>query len=373
MARAQTVIAGDDAAPESDRLEGFPHPRETAAIFGHAQAEAMFADALTSGTLHHAWLMAGPAGIGKATLAYRFARAALATDADRDLLGGPLDVSSASATARLVDSQAHPGLLVLRRPWDQKTRKFASTIPIDDVRRVKSFLALTAEAGSRRVVIVDSADDLNVNSANALLKSLEEPPKDSLFLIITAAPGRLLPTIRSRCRLLPIGALDDGALRSAVDATLKAVEKQLPEADVWPDLIRLSGGAVRTALACLDGDGLALQADIDGYIASLPRPDLGRLHSLADRLQPAAAEQNFSLFFDLLQASLHRIARAGANGQGHAADLAAAKRLSSPARLASLAELWETLARDRGEASDLNLDRKALILRSLLRLDAVFR
>lgn len=373
MARAQTILTNDDAAPESDVLDGFPHPRETDTIFGHAHAETMFADALTSGTLHHAWLMAGPAGIGKATLAYRFARAALARDADRDLLAGPLDVARDSATARLIESQAHPGLLVLRRPWDRKTKKFATTIPIDEVRRVKSFLALTAEADSRRVVIVDSADDLNVNSANALLKSLEEPPKDALFFIVTSAPGRLLPTIRSRCRLLPLAALDDGALRSAVDATLKAVEKPLPEAGVWPDLLRLSGGSVRTALACLDGDGLAMQADIDAFIASLPRPDLGRLHSLADRLQPVTAEQNFTLFFDLLQASLHRIARAGAHGQGHAADLAAAGRLSAPARLASLAELWETLARDRAEASDLNLDRKALIIRSLLRLDAVFR
>lgn len=381
MARAVTTASADEALPEADRLEGFLHPRETTTVYGHAPAETAFAQALTSGLLHHAWLLAGPEGIGKATLAYRFARAALADSDERDMLADPLDVSLESTTARQVAKLSHPGLLVLRRPYDIKSKKLASSIPIDDVRRLKSFLNLTAEAGRRRVIIVDSADDLNVSSANALLKSLEEPPERALFLILTSAPGRLLPTIRSRCRLLGLTGLDDAALQRATEAALSAAGKEPPQAKAWPEISRLSNGSVRTALACLEGGGLELQATIDKIIAGLPRLDSKAVHVLADRLQPAAAEQSFNLFLDLLQATLSRMARVAATGEGHAQDQALVKRLidgepgatqASPDRLASLAELWETLARDRAETAGLNLDRKALILRSFMRLDTVF-
>ena len=188
MARAP-VPAEIEELPEADRLEGFPHPRETKEVFGHAGAERMLAEALAGGRMHHAWLLAGPQGIGKATLAYRFARAALAAPEERDVFGQSLAVADETSAARQVRALSHPGLLVIRRPYDVKAKRFATSIPVDEVRRLRSFLAHRAAGDGWRVVIVDEANELNVNAANALLKSLEEPPARTVFLLVSSAPG----------------------------------------------------------------------------------------------------------------------------------------------------------------------------------------
>src|SRR4029077_2872691 len=143
-------------------------------------------------------------GIGKATLAYRFACSALASPHERASGGETLDVADDTRAARQVRALSHPGLLLLRRPYDEKAKRFASAIPVDEVRRLRSFLSHRATDDGWRVVIVDDAKELNVNAANALLKSLEEPPQRTIFLLIAPAPGKLLPTIRSRCRMLPL-------------------------------------------------------------------------------------------------------------------------------------------------------------------------
>lgn len=372
MARA--VAAADiEAPPEADRLEGFPHPRETASVFGHASAESVLSAALASGHMHHAWLLSGPAGIGKATTAYRFARAALARLDERDLFGGGLDIDPSSATARQVGALSHPGLLLIRRAYDAKAKRFATAISVDEVRRIKSFLAHSADGESRRVVIVDSADELNVNAANALLKSLEEPPPRTIFLLITAAPGRLLATIRSRCRVLSYTALGEGHLRQAVSAALQAAGKNEPADADWPGLAATAGGSVRRALALIENGGLALQARIDKLIQGLPRLDVRGVHALADDLQGAAQEQRFMLFFELFEDTLARLVRAAASGEGGAQDKALAERLIGAARLATFAELWETLARDKADTLALNLDRKSLILACFARLEAAAR
>jgi DNA polymerase-3 subunit delta' len=152
--------------------------------------------------MHHAWLLGGRKGIGKATLAYRFARAALAHPSERQSDRASLDIAEDTRASRQVRALSHPGLLVLRRPYDDKGKRFAASIPIDEVRRLRSFLSHSAGEDAWRVVIVDEANELNVNAANALLKSLEEPPARAVFLLVSSAPGQLLPTIRSRCRAL---------------------------------------------------------------------------------------------------------------------------------------------------------------------------
>ena len=167
----------------------------------------MLAEAFASGRMHHAWLLAGRAGIGKATLAYRLARHVLARPDERDHSGKSLEVPTDSAAARQVAALSHPGLLVLRRPYDTKSKRFVSAIPVDEVRRLKSFLGLTSGENAWRVVIVDTADELNLNAANALLKSLEEPPRRALFMLVASEPSGLLPTIRSRCRRLDLQPL----------------------------------------------------------------------------------------------------------------------------------------------------------------------
>ncbi len=372
MARAP-LAAEIETLPEADRLEGFPHPRETNVLFGHGDAERTLAAALSSGAMHHAWLVTGAEGIGKATLGYRLARFALARTDERDMFGDTLDVAHDSPAARQVRAQSHPGLMVIRRGYDQKAKRFSTAITVDDVRRLRSFLSLSAEQGGWRIVIVDTADEMNLNAANALLKSLEEPPARTVFLILSSAPGRLLPTIRSRCRVLALSPLAPSDLQRAVTAALEAAGKAAQSPEDFDALIPLGGGSVRRMLALMQGGGLVLQAKIDKVFAGLPGLDGRAAHALADDLAPAAKEQKFELFFDLFAATLSRLVRTEATGEGTPSDVALAARVIGPARLATFAELWETLARDKADADALNLDRKALILAALTRLDAASR
>ena len=372
MARAP-AITDNEALPEADKLDGFPHPRETSILVGHGLAEQTFADALTSGKIHHAWLISGTEGIGKATLSYRVARAALARPEDRDPFGSSLHIETGSPAYRQVTALSHPGLLVIRRAYDQKAKRFSASISVDDVRRLRNFLSLSAETQGWRAVIVDSADELNVNAANALLKSLEEPPSKTLFLIVSSAPGRLLPTIRSRCRSLALAPLGPDDLFKAVRGALASAGKPPIAPADFQALAPFSGGSPRRLLAMADGGGLALQTKITKVFETLPNLDMRAAHALADELQPAAQEQKFELFYDLFLSFLARLVRAGASQDGAASEVALANRIMGEARLATFAHLWETLARDKADALALNLDRKSLILDTLSKLEAAAR
>lgn len=372
MARAP-IVQDIEALPEIDRLGEFPHPRDTHTLYGHANAEQEFGAALASGRLHHAWLLAGPQGIGKATLAYRVATAALAAPNERDAFGLSLSVDPASVAVRQVRAMSHPGLLVIRRQYNQKDKRFPQSISVEEVRRLRAFLGLRGGDDAWRVVVVDSADELNVNAANALLKSLEEPPERTLFLLVTSEPGRLLATIRSRCRSLDLKPLAPADLAAAAGQALKAVERELPTGDALVTLTRLADGSVRRFLSLEEGGGLALYQEIYGLLAGLPDVSWPKIHQLADTLSSNSAEVRFELFFELLLELLARIIRAAATGEGASEDVRLSERLTSPERLATLAEVWETVAREKAETVALNLDRKTLILRTVSRLEATNR
>jgi DNA polymerase-3 subunit delta' len=264
---------------------------------------------------------------------------------------------------------SHPGLLLIRRPYDVRNKRFSASIPVDEVRRLRAFLSHTAAGGAWRIVIVDSADDLNPSSANALLKSLEEPPARTLFVLISSQPGRLLPTIRSRCRTLELVPVRGEALRNAVGAALDTGDTTPPGAVDWTQLEQLSGGSVRQALALVGSDGLRIQARIEALLASLPGLDWSAAHKLGDDFAGVANTQKFETFFELLLGHLARLVRARATGEGKAEDLVLAQRVIAEHRLATWAELWETVVRDKAEAQTLNLDRKALILETLSRIE----
>lgn len=369
MARAPAVQE-IEVFPEADRLGDFPHPRETRELFGQDAAETAFAEAFASGRIHHGWIIGGPAGIGKATLAYRFAMHVLAERHERDPFGRSLAVPSESIAARQVRALSHPGLLVLRRPYDVKAKRFATTITVDEVRRLKAFLSRAADAEHWRVVIVDTADDLNANAANALLKALEEPPPRVVFLLVSSRPGRLLPTIRSRCRTLVLPPLPGPPLRNAIGQAFAAIGEDEPSAANRTSLEHLADGSVRRALSLLGGGGLELDARIGRIIAGLPRIDWVEVHALGDELAGAAAEQKFELFFELFLDRLSRLARAAATGEGAADDLQLARKHGLEARLATVAELWETVSRERADTLSLNLDRKTLILATFAHLES---
>ena len=374
MARAP-VVQEIEELPEADRLDGFAHPRTVRHLYGHETAEAMLEAAFASGRMHHGWLLAGQDGIGKATLAYRFARYVLADAAERT--PGSLDVAPETRAARQVVALSHPGLLVIRRGWDAKGKRFPATIPVDEVRRLKSFLGRTSDDGAWRVVIVDKADELNIAAANALLKSLEEPPPRTVFLLISSAPGRLLVTIRSRVRTLDLAPLGDEPLKRAVTQAFAASDEEvgggMPAPSEWERLARLSGGSVRRLIALHAAKGLVLQDRIAALLERLPAVDWAAVHALGDELAGQAAEQRFALFFELLMETLARLAAAEAGAGGTAEERALAARLIGPARLATWAGLWERVAAARAEAAALNLDRKALILDVFSRLGAAAR
>jgi DNA polymerase-3 subunit delta' len=263
---------------DSDRIEGFDHPRETFDLVGQDDALRRAARALRTGRPPSAWLITGAPGVGKATLAYRIARYLLAYGATD---GGPENLSLAAehSAARQVAAQSHPGLLVLKRAVNPKTGKLMTVLSVDEIRRLADFFGMTSGAGGWRIAIIDTADDMNDNAANALLKMLEEPPANAMLLVLSNTPGRLLPTIRSRCQRLDLRPLDDAVLEDAL-------KRYLPEsaAAERASLVRLSGGSIGAALTLATGDGATLAEEADRLIDSARGPDLLKLLDLGERL-----------------------------------------------------------------------------------------
>lgn len=263
---------------DNDRVEGFLHPRETYNLLGQDTVLTRVSHALRAGRLPSAWLITGAPGVGKATLAYRIARYLLAYGAND---AGPADlfVPKDNKVAHLVAAQSHPGLLVLKRAINPRTGKLMTVLSVDEIRRLADFFGMTSGAGGWRVAIVDTADDMNDSAANALLKMLEEPPIHAMLLLLSNTPGRLLPTIRSRCQRLDLRPLNDELLE-------KAIAEQLPDMEKGERiaLARLSGGSIGAALRLATGAGASLAAAADQLIDRARDPDILALLSLGDKL-----------------------------------------------------------------------------------------
>ncbi|MGX9354745.1 DNA polymerase III subunit delta' [Roseobacteraceae bacterium S113] len=366
-----------DAPPESDCLPDVTHPRDTPALFGQREAELTFLEALNAERLHHGWIIAGPRGVGKATLAWRIARALISEPPDTEggLFGAPepretLDVSSEHPVARRIAAGSEQGLLRLTRPWDEKLKRFKQDITVDEVRRLKSRFAMAATDGGWRVAIIDAADELNTAAANAFLKLLEEPPERTTLLLVTHQPSALLPTIRSRCRMLRCAPLGSQDMSQAL------AQLGMDDAAQAGALTTLSDGSVGRAVRLAQGDGAALYGALVSLLGSMPRLDRGRAASLASAASARGAGAQADLIFELLDVALARLARCGAAGGLH--DAAAPDEQAHFARLApspAAAREWATRA---GEVSArirhgraVNLDPGALILDTLTKLSEV--
>ncbi|MEP5930207.1 MAG: DNA polymerase III subunit delta', partial [Nitratireductor sp.] len=311
--------------PQSDRLGDYPHPREVAGFQGQAEAERALFDAFMSGRMQHAWLLTGPKGIGKATLAYRMARFVLhygTPEKARAAGASDLSVPIDSTAFNQIAAGSHPNLITVRRPWDEKAKKLKTVITVDEVRRIAHFFELTTtERGAWRVVVIDSADEMNTNAANALLKALEEPPPNGLFLVLSHQPGRLLPTIRSRCRTLrmtPLGTEDIAAMIADAEREAEAREgESRKKTTATPDserlqLAHLSEGSVGRALSIAGSGGLALYREPASLLVQLPRPDIAALHAFADKAGKRGADDTYETMIELLTHWLQRLVRAGA-------------------------------------------------------------
>lgn len=365
------------AAPieEPDRLEGFSAPREVDRLFGQDAVVAEFEEALRSGRLHHAWLVVGPEGVGKATLAYHFARTVLALaedEAGRAVLGGA-PLTPGHPVFRKVATLVHPNLLLIRRSWNDKTKRHSEWIGVDEVRRLRAFLGHSAGEAGWRVVIVDRADDLNQNAANALLKALEEPPLRTLFLLVAMAEGRIPVTIRSRCRTLRVMPLAGDDLDKAVRAALERDGHEV-QAETLATALELSQGSVRRALELATGEGIGLYRDILATFGQLPELDGQAAHKLVDRLGGFTDSERLELFLSLLLGLLERLIRTAATGEGAVGEEGAvAHRLLERSTLPQWVEAWQAIGRAKADAASLNLDRGLLVLESFYRLQQAAR
>lgn len=365
-----------DSLPEPDRAEGAPHPRETRALIGQSRAESAFLDAFNTGRLHHGWLLTGPKGVGKATLAWRIARFLLATPEDTGGFFAParpetLDIDPENPIARRIEAMSEGRLFLLRRGANDKGDALTREITVGEVRKMKSFFALSAADGGRRVAIIDAADELNTAAANALLKLLEEPPEGVTMLLVSHQPARLLPTIRSRCRVLHLAPLAPDDMARALENAVAAVEQ--PEATA-----QLSAGSVGAAMRIEGLDGLSLYRDLLRLFSTLPDMDRDLALSLADSTVGKGREGRFELMLELIDLLLARMARAGATGitppEAAPGESALLARLAPNAHKARLwADLAQTLGLRARRGRAVNLDPAALVLDMLLKIDDAAR
>lgn len=344
-------------APEQhDTLDDVPDPAEATALYGHDEASRMLAAAYRSGKLPHALMFVGPRGIGKATLAFHLANHLLRHPSPEnapDHIASPDPVSS---IFRQVATGAHPGVLHLTRPINEKTKAFKSALTVDEVRRINRFLSMTSHDGSYRIVIIDPADDMNVNAANALLKNLEEPPAKALFVLIVNSPGALLPTIRSRCQIVRLAPLGDAAMAAA----LEHAGFTLPDnAEARAALRARAGGSVRQAILLTQYGGLEISEGLDRLIGK-GRVEAADAHRLAD----AVAGRDRAVQFDMFNDHVLGMLASAASSAARAGDVSRAGRLS---------EVWRELRIAIDEADTYNLDRKQHALNMIFRLNDTFR
>ncbi|MEM8554496.1 MAG: DNA polymerase III subunit delta' [Pseudomonadota bacterium] len=368
---------------EADRLADAPHPRETDRVIGHGAALKEIATAIGGEALHHGWLFTGPRGVGKATVAWAMAHTLLARplpSAGNGLFGteahpdvpNDLFLDPDHPIARRVLALSEPRLSLLRRPWDEKAGRLKADIPVDAARSLKRFLGMSAADGGYRVVIVDAADDMNPSAANAILKLLEEPPAATVFILISHRPGGLLPTIRSRCRVMRFAPLPAANLDAALRQT--GAETPIDTLD-QARLARLAGGSVGAAVGILSMDGLELYRTLVTTIGALPRHDRPTVLAMAEKLAARDAEAKRRLAVDLTSSILHTLAMGGATGQWPD-DLSDAERqmlgrLSpSPTAARAWGEAQSRISQRFGHGSAVSLDPVSLILDMVATLDA---
>ena len=272
-------------------------------IVGHDRAIDQFTSAWASRKLHHAWLLAGPKGVGKASFAHAAARRVLAEAAGPQFDLPGLETADDHPIVKLVEAGSHPDMRHLERLVNEKTGNLARNISVDQVRSLGEFMSMTAALSPWRVAIIDSVDELEASGANALLKMLEEPPANTLFFLVSHAPGRLLPTIRSRCRRVDFQKLNDDAMTSILEAqapNLSGPERQ--------KIIAMSFGSAGRALAFAEL-GLAKLEDAALAILRQGDPTNARRSDLASELGKKTSAERYAAFLDLAPSLIAREAR----------------------------------------------------------------
>ena len=332
------MMSSPDLEPDCEA--GCAPPREIAALFGHDAALAQFDAARRSGRLHHAWMITGPKGVGKASLAYTAALQLLAGSGSPD------------AARQKVRAQAHPNLLTIRRPWDDKRKRWRGEITIDEVRRVPDFFSRSGGEDGWRIAIIDSLDEFNRNAANGLLKTLEEPPTQGLLFLVTHSPGRLLPTIRSRCRQLELRSPPVDETRDWLIRIHGVPAEQAAAASA------LASGAPGRALALLQSGAVELEKDVRALLDRLPNWDTRASRRLAARVSSKAGESLRPHLYASLARNAARLAKENAeNGQAPEAWL----------------DAWKSIQNLETEAEGVYLDAKQAALAAFAHMESAAR
>lgn len=346
-----------DVPKTHDSIEGVFEPSASDYLTGHDDVVRFLAQAYREGRMHHALLLEGAQGIGKATLAFHLAGHML----------GHTEQSSApeffdrpdfsKALWRQIAGGMHPAVLHITRPFDQKSGKFRTAITVEEIRRVTHFRTRTASDHAWRIVIVDPADDMNRNAANALLKTLEEPPARALFILVSHSSGRLLPTIRSRCQSIQLRPLDDVAMQDALSHAGAGIG--LDQAGITPTLLQRSEGSVRKALLLLAHGGIEIADTVDALLEG-PSFDLPKAQALGTAVSGREAEIQYALFRNHLMERIAHEARRRAD----AGQLREASQWS---------QFWSDLGREIDMAETYNLDRRQCVVGLLEKTHRAFR
>jgi len=335
--------------PEADRAPGCLHPRETYDLISHKEAEQKFIQAVNSGRLHHAWLISGVPGIGKATLAYRMIRRLLG---GQSLLTDSLDIPRDDPAAQRVESLGHGDFFLLRRPYDFKTKKLRSEIPVAETRKLSDFYTRKASEGGWRVCLVDSMDEMNRNAENAILKNLEEPPERAIIILISHNPGRLLPTIRSRCLNLQLRSVPVAEMKPWLSRRHTGVSDKIIDAAA-----KLSRGGPGKATALVSNADSVL-SPLTRFLSSLGNSDALMDQKIAGIFSPNTARAERKMFWEALQDILQAQACFSATGDWQSA--------FHPLPVQKSPEVWEKLWQKtchfQNREQALNMDKKSVMI-----------
>ncbi len=345
-------MSNDTDNTEADKAPNCLHPRQTYDLIGHEAAEQRFLKAFDTGHLHHAWMITGAPGTGKATLAWRMARKILG---GHTLIQGGMDIPKTDPVAQRLESLGHGDFFLMRRPYDVKTKKLRAEIPVASAREMRDFFNQKPSEGGWRVCIIDSMDEMNRNTENAILKTLEEPPDRVVIILVVNMPGRLLPTIHSRCVRL---ALHDVNPRS-IESWLRARKPDMAE-DILKASIHLSNGAPGRALIFAENADTVLKP-LSRYLASLSGQNSKLDQDLANMLSLRGHEASRKLFWDSLLSVLHAQAVYLGSGQWNGAF----KPLPAHKTLDRWLNLWTRLEHLREREGALNMDKKTVMYEAL--------
>jgi len=359
-------------------MNEIPPPQENDRFYGHTTAEQHFLTAHKATRLHHAWLISGPKGVGKATLAYRLARFLLANRGtssnealpalfDKEILNESdepsLHMSSEHPIFHRVAINGHPDLSVVKLERSEDGKGMQTVIAVDKIRDISRSLSLTSAEGGWRVVIIDGAENLNTNAANALLKLLEEPPNKVIFLLVCHIPNRLISTIKSRCTHLKLPPLSENILDNLLQSYLPNISQ-----DERQTLIRLSDGSIGRALELRTNDGLEIQQELMTIFNTFPEIDTENAHKFADLIAGRENEQYWKTTQELTTRNIADLIKSAIGktdlislgyGVVEVAPLSRLQNLGSPMQWT---KVWEHTIELFATADNLNLDRREVIL-----------